>query len=686
MIKHLVLSIVSLFLISSTIFSQKINPVEFSSGFTIPVDIIFDDVDNMYVVEKRGKISIVMSDGTKLNEPFIDITPRVNSSANERGLLGLALHPDFMTNGYFYVNYTTGFESRISRFTRNTATTADPDSEVILLTVDQPFNNHNAGPLAFGPDDYLYVPFGDGGSGGDPGNRSQDPTNLLGKMLRIDVNGSLPYEIPATNPFVNSPDTLSEIWSLGLRNPWKFSFDQLTGDMYIADVGQNKWEEVSFEPFGISGGLNYGWRCYEGFETFNTSGCGPNSQYTDPVHVFFNNENIDGCSITGGYVYRGSDPYLNGKYIYGDYCSGKIWGLYRDECMNWQNEELYQINNQELSSFGQNKSGELFYAELGNGKIYKIEKGCKLTTEIEVIDVDCSGTGGSINVIPSEPDVTVEISGDSFIDLEAGQYDITVTTANGCVNYLCATIESNIEFDYPDITPFADMEICEGNEESEDYSILVQDYEGLMMNLYKDEILFIQDWSGILIFNETASYQVEFYDSICVSPLQELINVVIFPVPDLTIKELGGKLIATPGFTVYQWFENLVLIPNVLTNTLDSFKTNTTYQVSAFTAEGCDALSPEFIVTNTKNLDWVTGLTISPNPTDGIIIVTGELLQPGDIRFEVIDVGGNIIHQEKHNVSSRINQQINISGYASGTYIINIYSNLSKFTSKIIKR
>jgi hypothetical protein len=686
MIKHLLLSLLSVFLLSSTTFSQKINPVEFSSGFTIPVDIMFDEVDNMYVVEKRGKISIVMSDGTKLNEPFIDITSRVNSSANERGLLGLALHPNFMNNGYFYVNYTAGAESRISRFTRNTATTADPDSEIILLTVDQPFNNHNAGPLAFGPDGYLYVPFGDGGSGGDPGNRSQDPTTLLGKMLRIDVNGSLPYEIPATNPFLNSQDTLSEIWSLGLRNPWKFSFDQLTGDMYIADVGQNKWEEVSFEPSGIAGGINYGWRCYEGFETYNTSGCGPNSTYTDPVHVFFNDENIDGCSITGGYVYRGSDPYLYGKYIYGDYCSGKIWGLYRDECMNWQNEELYQINNQELSSFGQNNNGELFYAELGNGKIYKIEKGCKLTTNIEVMDVDCSGAGGSINVIPSEPDVTIEISGGSFTDLEAGQYDITVTNASGCVNYLCVFIESNIEFDYPDITPDDDKEICEGTTESEDYINYLEDHDGLMMNLYKDEILFIQDWDGILIFNETASYQIEFYDSICVAPLQELINVVVFSVPDLIIKELDGKLIATPGFTAYQWFADFVLIPNVLINTLDSFKTNTTYQVSAFTTDACNALSPEFIITNTKNLDWVKGLMISPNPTEGLIFISGELKQPTDIKFEVIDLSGKIIHQEEESVLYNINKKIDISYYKSGVYMINIISKNCKFTTKIAKK
>lgn len=201
----------------------------------------------------------------------------------------------------------------------------DPDSEVILLTANQPFANHNGGDVHFGPDGYLYTGLGDGGSGGDPQNYSQTPTSLLGKMLRIDVNSGTPYAIPPTNPFVGSTAVANEIWALGLRNPWRFSFDRLTGDLWIGDVGQNEWEEVDFQPASSAGGENYGWRCYEGNAPYNTTGCGAVGNYVAPVAVYANTSSL-GCSITGGYVYRGSQyPDLYGYYLYTDYCSGRIW-------------------------------------------------------------------------------------------------------------------------------------------------------------------------------------------------------------------------------------------------------------------------------------------------------------------------------------------------------------------------
>ncbi|HRW76953.1 MAG TPA: PQQ-dependent sugar dehydrogenase, partial [Saprospiraceae bacterium] len=337
----LLFPIICLFLHTGLAQDILLEPV--ANGFSLPVDIKHAGDDRLYIVEKGGRIRISDLQGNVLATPFLDIDPIVNSGANERGLLGLAFHPDYASNGHFFVNYTgNDGDTRISRFTRSTADPdqADPMSELVLLVVDQPFSNHNAGDLAFGPDGYLYVGLGDGGSGGDPGNRSQNPKEFLGKMLRLDVDGGTPYAIPTDNPFAGSAETLPEIWSLGLRNPWRISFDRMTGDLWIGDVGQDQWEEVDMEPAGSPGGLNYGWRCYEGFVPFNTSGCGPANSYVPPVHVY-QNTNAIGCSITGGYVYRGSKhPTLYGKYIYTDYCTGIFWSLEPDGQGGWINTQL----------------------------------------------------------------------------------------------------------------------------------------------------------------------------------------------------------------------------------------------------------------------------------------------------------------------------------------------------------
>ncbi|MFZ1749250.1 MAG: PQQ-dependent sugar dehydrogenase, partial [Saprospiraceae bacterium] len=275
-----------------------------------------------------------------------------------------------------YVHYTNlSGHSTISRFKSNPTNPniADSVSEKIILVVNQPFNNHNAGTLKFGPDGYLFIGMGDGGSGGDPGNRSQNPKERLGKMLRIDVNTEdVPYLIPLDNPYRNNPDTLPEIWAIGLRNPWKFSFDVVNKEIWIADVGQDNWEEINLAPAAQSS-VNYGWRCYEGKVRFNFVGCNDERKYLLPVHTYANVFNI-GCSITGGYVYRGSQfSALFGKYIYTDFCTGKFWALYKDPMTNvWVNDELADLDNMEFATFGQDNKGELYVAGLANGVVYKI--------------------------------------------------------------------------------------------------------------------------------------------------------------------------------------------------------------------------------------------------------------------------------------------------------------------------
>lgn len=389
--KNFLLGICVLLLYPVYSFSQvSIDLIPFATGFDNPVDIAHTDDARLFVVEKDGYIRIVNGDGTVVPTPFLDIDANVRSSGNEQGLLGLAFHPDYATNGYFYVNYIDNSgNTRVSRFSVSAnPNIANPNSEQLIYVVSQPFSNHNGGDLNFGPDGYLYIGLGDGGSGGDPGNRSQNTNVALGKMLRIDVDSGTTYAIPPDNPFVGDASTLDEIWAIGLRNPWRFSFDRVTGDMWIADVGQDELEEIDFQPASSAGGENYGWRCYEGFDAFNTSGCPPASAMTDPVHAYTNNFN-NGCSITGGYVYRGSQyPRLVGLYIYADYCSGKFWSIQRAGANSWTNQEIADFSSYEYSSFGEDQNGELYVVSYAEGSLLQVIDADPLPVELISFDAE----------------------------------------------------------------------------------------------------------------------------------------------------------------------------------------------------------------------------------------------------------------------------------------------------------
>ena len=338
----------------------------------------------IFVVEQGGTIQVFQSDGTALGT-FLDIDARV-ISGGERGLLGLAFHPNYASNGFFYVNYTRDpddsmsdepgeGDTRISRFSRiggPGSNSADPASELIILDIPQPFSNHNAGDLNFGPDGNLWIAMGDGGSGGDPNDAGQDPDTLLGKMVRIDVDGGSPYAIPADNPFIGPDGILDEIWAFGFRNPFRFGFDRTTDDLWIADVGQGAWEEVDFEPVGTPGGRNYGWRCHEGPDPFNLSGCGPTSSYTFPVHAY--DHSGGRCSITGGFVYRGAPlaSLIGGHYFFADFCSGDMYSLSPGSCPGTFDLNVFGGVVSSPSSFGESASGDLFIASLG-GTVSRIQ-------------------------------------------------------------------------------------------------------------------------------------------------------------------------------------------------------------------------------------------------------------------------------------------------------------------------
>jgi glucose/arabinose dehydrogenase len=382
---------------------------QFATGLTRICDIVHAEDERIFAVLQAGSIRIVQPDGTVLPTPFLNITNRVNSSGNEQGLLGMAFDPDYATNGWFYVYYINGSSSGTSRISRFSVTAdpnvADPNSEVILYTRQQPYTNHNGGDIEFGPDGYLYVGFGDGGNAGDPQNYSQNMTNAQGKMIRIDVHNGAPYSIPADNPFVNGGDTLPEIWASGLRNPWRFGFDAETGDLWIGDVGQNAREEVNFWPAGNNSGPNFGWRCREGDLAYNTAGCQPASAYVEPVSVH-TTSGSQWCSVIGGRVYRGDVFWrLEGRYIYTDYCLGRFFSLHPNEFGGWVREEVQPTGSFGISCIGENSFKELFAGNSNNGILYKIVDVC--TQPRPVITVE-----GNVLTAPAAQGYTWLFNGD----------------------------------------------------------------------------------------------------------------------------------------------------------------------------------------------------------------------------------------------------------------------------------
>jgi glucose/arabinose dehydrogenase len=344
-----------------------------ASGLNFPLYLTAPPGDpRLFIVEKGGTIRIV-KDGALLPTPFLDITPKV-STGGEQGLLGLAFDPSYAASGRFIVHYTdVNGNTTVSAFhvSAGSPDQADPASETILLTVPQPFDNHNGGQILFGPDGKLYLGLGDGGSENDPDGRGQSLTDLLGDIVRVDVTDGSGYTVPADNPFVGRTDARPEIWSYGLRNPWRFSFDAATGDLYIADVGQDQWEEVDVAPAaqGAGRGANYGWSVMEGMHCFGGASCDP-SRYTLPVLEYSHRE---GCSITGGYVYRGAAiPDLQGHYFYSDFCQGWVRSFRME---NGQVVDQAQwptlAPGGSVTSFGVDAAGELYIMNSG-GQVFRI--------------------------------------------------------------------------------------------------------------------------------------------------------------------------------------------------------------------------------------------------------------------------------------------------------------------------
>ncbi len=459
--KKLILCILCCFCILQS-GAQDLDIELYTSGLDRPVNIKHAGDDRLFVVEQDGLIRIIDSDGSLITQPFLNINSRVvdiGGIGDERGLLGLAFHPDYATNGFFYVNYINNSGNTVvSRYTRSTTnpSLADPSSELILLTITQPAGNHNGGDMAFGPDGYLYIATGDGGFGGDPDDRAQDLGDLLGKMLRIDVdntsNGNN-YAIPAGNPYIGNAAALDEIWAYGLRNPWKFSFDRDNNDLWIGDVGQGQIEEINRVP-STESGQNYGWRCYEGNATFNTTGCPGAATMTFPVAEYDHfNDGLFKCSITGGYRYRGTGyPNFQGLYFFADYCSNEI-GYLTPNGTDWD-ITFEQFSGNGWTAFGEDNSGELYIAGINSGNIYRIIDASLSVDESAFSNVSIYpnpatselniSTSGSLipldaikiyntlgELLKATPLNTTQTNTVKVNDLSSGLYIIQITATNG---------------------------------------------------------------------------------------------------------------------------------------------------------------------------------------------------------------------------------------------------------------
>lgn len=644
------LLIVMAFTVISVLAQPTLTFTTFSTGNTQVVDIKHCKDSRLFIVQQKGKIFVCDSLGVQNTTPFLDlagICSNPSPGGDERGLLGLAFHPNFKNNGYFYVNYTalSGGATTIARYSVNPADSnlAVLSSGTILLTIAQPFSNHNGGTLGFGPDGYLYIGMGDGGSSNDPQNRAQNLTDLLGKMLRIDVDNPqapLAYGIPADNPYVSSTTNKKEIWSYGLRNPWKWSFDRIFGDLWIGDVGQGVWEEIDFEAQGTPGGRNYGWRCYEGnvvnssLDSLEFLGCPVFNATTAPVAVFSHNA-TSACSVTGGYIYRGAKhASLYGYYVYTDYCDDRIRLTRNNYDGTFTTYDLGAVaGNGSFVTFGEDYRGELYVAYNTstpfNNPIIEIKK------------------IGATGCLPTAAITSLE------------------DTLNLCYGDAYPTLSSIY---HPENT----------------------------YQWFKDGVAIAGATSANYSTTQDGAYTVQVTNpgacsntSTAVNVISNLLPAVSFSGLDTTICELDAALtlVGTPAGGTFTG-------TGINGNIFDpSLATAGTYDISyTYTnAGGCDTTVVQTIevtiCTGIGAKTNVSALSLFPNPNEGNFTLEFNANVNSAISITITDITGKIVHAE--NVSSvrglnRVN--LNVSNLQKGFYLLKTNDNIAEINKSFIIR
>ncbi len=622
----------------SNLFSQNNIRVEkMLSGLTLPLDINHCGDDRIFVVEKNGKIKIIQ-DKKLLTTEFLDITDRVNARGGEQGLLGLAFDPNYANNGYFYVNYidksSSNGNTTISRFSRNSldSNRADKNSEKIILQFSQPYSNHNGGCMKFGRDSFLYIGTGDGGNAGDPQGNAQNNKSFLGKMLRIDVSDTSQYKIPASNPFFANSNYLPEIWATGLRNPWRFSFDRMTGDLWIGDVGQGTLEEVDFQSASSKGGENYGWRCYEGNRTYNTSGCGTANLYTAPVYEYLHSSTT-GISITGGFVYRGKEfPTLQGLYIYGDYDSGNIWSLQKSG-NTYTNKSLLNFNDKQISSFGEDSKGELYFTAIVEGAIYKITDTCSFIINEKVTTPSCIGVNdGQIEIIANSNYKFQWSTGDTgttIRNLSSGIYSVEV------INGICKTTK---QFVVPPasskpscITPVFRQEVC-----ANDSALLIAcDEKNVTKHIWrKNQQIDSSYKTKRIAVRESGFYSYQYIDSMgCISSISDSVEITVFPLPPTPeIKLSSDSLFGPEQFKSYRWFLNGQFFASSVSNFI-LLKQSGKYCLTVIDSNFCESeKSKELDYIHTNTFDLYSDLKLVPNPISNSFFIQS----PERIKLQIV--------------------------------------------------
>lgn len=670
------------------------------SELSSPVSLADCNDDRIFIVEKSGLVKIGYPNGEIRSTPFLDIRERVKSGG-ERGLLGLAFPADFKQSGLFYVNYTgqADGETVISRFRISSdSNVAVYALEEKLLEIDQPFSNHNGGNLEFGKDGYLYIGMGDGGSGGDPQNQSQNKQTLLGKMLRIDVNHTQGYTIPTDNPYVGNTEYRPEIWAMGLRNPWRYKFDERNGDLWIADVGQGKWEEIDFEAFGSGGGKNYGWRCYEGYDPYNTAGCLDESYYTFPVAAFNHNEGH--CSITGGVVdVKDPSSSLFGHYISADYCSGQFWGTKKNDDGSFSTIKLARPSFSNFVAFGYDLERNIYVAS-DNGNIYRIDTFLLCAPDLKITGTDdhigC-GTDSvilSVNNFPNgtytwflDGDAIAGSNSDTLYAMSDGNYTVQfLSDSCSSVSLKPYTLIQNEDLEVT--LSGLPVEYCINGAP---ITLKGQPEGGIFIGTGVVDSVFYPEVSNVGTFTITYFYEdVEGCNGFDVKVIKVLrepeTHITVHP-PNQCLQGPPFELTATPaeGFFTGNGVSGNTFYPSV--SGVGIHKILYTYNP----VPGCFAYDSIYITVKDCSINILdiekSQYSIYPNPVSEELVISWEKndLLPG--KLIILDQLGRIVFEEKsiRNKSESNKFMIKMNKMAPGSYMIMLNDEQNQYIKKVIK-